>query len=241
MKLTTKIITVLISALMLCGCSENESEKNTPPETEIVSLADVTMAETIAVPTETTITTTTAEETTTTSETTTPEPITEINNESLFPDIDYEALANEFYESIVEVGNEASGYISVYPDWIYEEYENGDYDVYSPDGINFLTVATITDLEEMDLLQTAYTTSYAVVLNSEIDGYESYTVSDVTVGNLAGYYSIMMDYDSDLGFIFYLALCDEETHTLRTVIAASSDMSLPNVSVVSMMFDTYHP
>ncbi len=244
MKLTAKILSLLlISTVLLCGCSEGASEETTAAETEALTTAEITMAETIAIPTETTTTTATEETTTTAAETT--EAVTETSTEETSSETyfdmnipDYETLLADFARCTVTFGNDACGYIQSDESWIYEEVSSEEYSITSPDGTTSISVFLMKDMEP-DALQIAYTTSVAVALNGEIDGYEHYNMSEVAIDGMNGYYLVMNDLDTDLGFMQYLTLADEENNVIYSLVAASTDDSSINMVYLSMMFDTF--
>ncbi|MBQ8786457.1 MAG: hypothetical protein IJZ61_02350 [Oscillospiraceae bacterium] len=244
MKLTAKILSLLlISTVFLCGCSEGTSEETTAAETETSTTAEITMAETIAIPTETTTTAATEETTTTATETTeydTEASAEETSAETYF-DMnipDYETLLADFAECTVTYGNTACGYIQSDESWIYEEVSEEEYSITAPDGETSISVFLMKDFN-LDTLQIAYTTAAAVALNGEIEGYEHHTMSEVNIDGMNGYFLVMNDLDTDLGFMQYLTLADEENNIIYNLVAASTDDSSINIIYLSMMFDTF--
>lgn len=244
MKLTAKILSLLlISTVLLCGCSEGTSEETTVSETEASTTTEITMAETIAIPTETTTAATGEETTTTTAETT--EAVTETSTEETSAETyfdmnipDYETLLADFARCTVTFGNPSCGYIKSDENWIYEEVSDEEYSLTSPDGTSSISVFTISDMET-DLYQTAYMSSVTVALNSEIEGYEHYSISEMKIDGMDGFYTMMNDLDTDLGFMIYLTLADEENNIIYNLIGASSDDTTLNILYLSMMFDTF--
>ena len=147
MKLTSKILSALICTAFLCGCSGNSVQQEAVSESETVTLAETTTADT-----EETTKITTSEETTPV-ETEAPEE--EAVSETLFDlSIDLDSVMKDYAANAVEFGNEASGYISMYPDWTYEENDYGEYTLTSPDGNSYISTLIFTDIST-DLSQSA--------------------------------------------------------------------------------------
>ena len=246
MKITAKILCVLISAAMLCGCSEGVAEETTAAETEVTSLSEVTMAETVVIPTEAAVLETDEPETTVTeAETTLPETEAYSEQESSSAETyfdmnipDYETLLAEFEKSTITYGNSTCGYIQSDQNWIYEDVSSEEYCVTSPDGISTISVFAMSDMG-MNTVQYAYMSAVTMALNAEIDGYEHYNISEMTIDNMDGFYVVMNDLDTDLGFMLYLTLADEENGIIYNLIGASTDDSTLNVLYLSMMFDTF--
>ena len=232
MKLTSKILSALICTAFLCGCSGNSVQQEAVSESETVTLAETTTADT-----EETTKITTSEETTP-AETEAPEE--EAVSETLFDlSIDLDSVMKDYAANAVEFGNEASGYISMYPDWTYEENDYGEYTLTSPDGNSYISTLIFTDIST-DLSQSAAMFCLTVASNAEIDGYDSSTTNEVVTDGMTGYFTIMIDSDTDLGFRLYAAYPDEENGMIRAVKAECPELTTENVMLLSAAFDSYH-
>lgn len=141
-------------------------------------------------------------------------------------------------ENSKTVGNDSAGYITVYFGEKYEEYEDGSFTVTSEDGKTRIFTELYSDLRT-DLEQTAYMFCLTAAMNSEIDGYETYNINDVTVDGMNGAFAVMIDSDSDLGFKLYAAFADTESGMIRALGCECSDFTEEGLIASSLVFDSY--
>ena len=249
MKKTMAILSLALCGAMLTACGNNSAGDTEPTDTQTTyaSESETTASETeSATESETESETATMTETKTSTETET-ESVTESETVSYMPDselseivenMDIDEMMRIIEENSKTVGNDTAGYITVYFGEKYEEYEDGNFTVTSEDCKTRIFTEFYSDLQT-DLEQTAYMLCLTVAMNAEIEGYETYNVTDVSVDGMNGGFAVMIDGDTDLGFRLYAAFADTENGTIRALGCESSDFTEEHLIASSMVFDSY--
>lgn len=250
MKKITAVLSLALCGAMLAACGNDAAGDAEPSGTQAASVSEaeadteseterVTVLETPA-ETETNPETEAASESESKSE-------TESETVSYMPDSDFSEMVesmniDEMMKLIEEnsktVGNDTAGYITVYFGENYEEYEDGNFTVTSEDGKTRIFTELYSDMQT-DLEQTAYMFCLTVAMNAEIEGYETYNVTDVTVDGMNGGFAVMIDSDTDLGFKLYAAFADNENGIIRALGCECSDFTEEKLISSSVTFDTY--
>lgn len=165
-------------------------------------------------------------------------PETEPNRTEAGAVVDIDEIIKLIEENSKTVGNDTAGYITVYAGEKYEEYEDGNFTVTSEDGRTRFFTELYTDMQT-DLEQTAYMFCLTVAMNSEIDGYETYNINDVTADGMNGGFAVMVDTDTDLGFKLYAAFADTENEMIRALGCECSEFTEESLIASSVVFDSY--
>ncbi|MDE6599470.1 MAG: hypothetical protein K2K34_05255 [Oscillospiraceae bacterium] len=234
MKKITAILSLLLCGAMLASCGNGGGGDAASDDTQAASVSE-TETETTA-ETETETEASTEAETEASSETVSYMPESEIDE--IIDNKDIDAMMKIIEENSKTVGNDAAGYITVYIGDTYEEYEDGNFAVTSEDGKTRIFTELYSGLQT-DLEQTAYMFCLTVAMNSEIDGYETYNVNNVSVDGMNGCFAVMIDGDTDLGFKLYAAFADPESGMIRALGCECSDFTNEKVIVSSVTFDSY--
>lgn len=244
MKKITAVLSLLLCGAMLASCGNDGGGDSASNDTQTASAAETeteTTTET-ETKTETETETETDTETSTEAETEAPSETVSYMSDSevgeFIESLDIDAMMKLIEENSKTVGNDTAGYITVYAGQKYEEYEDGNFTVTSEDGRTRIFTELYSDLRT-DLEQTAYMFCLTVAMNSEIDGYETYNVNNVTVDGMSGAFAVMIDGDTDLGFKLYAAFADTENEMIRALGCECADFTDENVIVSSVTFDSY--
>lgn len=243
---------VLLAAMLMTACGGNAADSSeaeiSAAESEITTISetsaetdDTTEITTEKTEAETEETTESAESETETQPSETTEAETAAETEAVSETMSAEELAAimELIEANSKtVGNDTAGYITVYSGSGYEEDEYGDFTVTSEDGAERIDVMFYDNLQT-NLDQTAYMFCLTAVMNAEIDGFEVYNITEVTVDGMEGYFGVMIDDDEGTGFRLYAAFADKDSEMVRVLRCESSDYTSENVIVASVVFDSY--
>ena len=229
----------LAAVLIFSGCTENEadvyqaeavvSESITTEFSEIETVSQEIVETTASQTeeTETTISETEAE-------------IEDIQPENsaddTFPDMNVEEMLELINANSKVVGNDTCGYITVYAGSEYEEGEGKSYTVTSETSV--ISVFRYDYDFQTDLDMTAYMICLSAAMNAEEEGYEIYSVNEFSVDGMDGYLAIMIDGDTDLGFMMYGVVIDT-AETLRGISCECKEYTIENIVSQGWAFDSY--
>ena len=243
MKKLSALISALLITALLCGCSASVASEDilNETETEITEVTTEAAEETSAEKAESE---TTKEEITSVTETETPAEETEAfsETEDTTDILTLEEYSDKFSEAYLmtaqEYGNDIDGYIWAYPGWIYEEDEYYDYVIYNAEDTMAINVSAFVD-ESEDLLRSAYVSANAVLIDMEIEGYENYHMVESECDGMPGYFAVMTDEDTDLGFMYYAIYADYDNGWLRCITVAATEMTIENSLALSISMSTF--